>query len=348
VSFVKPTTEKIMLRALTLFVLRTIFSIVTLVVFGFIVGIQLNILYWPARRAIDDSVLPNNSEFDFIIVGGGSAGATLANRLSENPAFRVLLLESGPQDNNLLIKAPALFSKLFKTAFDWGFYTVPQTKHGEGRRHFWPRGRVLGGSSSLNANICMWGSKADYDAWDEVLGGNSGWSGSDVWPYFEKAKIPGTVPAKPHAISVILVDAIQKYLDIPVKKIFTEQEHKPCVGFNQKTVFNGVRASSAEMYLTPDVVQRKNLFIKTNAHVRNVVFADGYKSNNKRVEGVIVDFIRGKNTQTVTIKASHEVILSAGAVQTPQLLMLRYVFINCNIIFINNIVTTVVLVIQKN
>jgi choline dehydrogenase len=308
-------------RALLSFLLKAIFSIVTLIVFVFIVGIQFNILYWPVRRAIDDSVLPNNSEFDFIIVGGGSAGATLANRLTENPVFRVLLLESGGQDNHLAIKAPVLFTKLFKSVYDWSFHTVPQN---EGRTHFWPRGKVLGGSSSLNANICMWGPKADYDEWDKILGGNSGWSGSDVWPYLEKVKVSGIVPTKPIVLSEIIVKSVHEFFNIPIKSIFTEQEHTPCVGFNQKTVVNGVRASSAEIYLTPDVIQRKNLFIKTNAHVRKVVYADEYKSDKKRVDGVVVDFNRGKQTHTVTLKVSHEVILSAGTVQTPQLLMLRY------------------------
>src|ERR687886_3049531 len=114
--------------------------------------------------------------FDFVIVGAGTAGCVLANRLTESPTTRVLLLEAGPRDTKTEIRIPAAFSKLFKTDVDWAYETVPQSQLG-GRREFWPRGKVLGGSSSMNAQMHVRGNRADYDGWAAL--GNDGWSYAD-------------------------------------------------------------------------------------------------------------------------------------------------------------------------
>ena len=133
--------------------------------------------------------------YDYVIVGAGSAGCVLAARLSEDPACRVLLLEAGPTDRKLEIHIPAAFNKLFKTRYDWAYETVPQ-EHLDGRPRFWPRGKTLGGSSSMNAMMYVRGSAADYDGWAEL--GNDGWSYDDVLPYFRRSENyeRGSTPAR--------------------------------------------------------------------------------------------------------------------------------------------------------
>src|SRR5512145_2827152 len=123
--------------------------------------------------------------FDYIIVGAGTAGCVLANRLSEPKERRVLLLEAGPPDTKLEIRIPAAFSKLFKTSVDWAYETEPQPSL-RSRRLFWPRGKVLGGSSSINAQMHVRGNRADYDGWAAL--GNTGWGFDDVLPYFKKSE----------------------------------------------------------------------------------------------------------------------------------------------------------------
>jgi choline dehydrogenase len=118
---------------------------------------------------------------DYVIVGAGSAGCVLAARLSEDPGSRVLLLEAGPVDKKMEIHIPAAFNKLFKTQYDWAYETEPQ-EHLGGRVLFWPRGKTLGGSSSLNAQMHVRGNRLDYDRWAEL--GNPGWGYNDVAPYF--------------------------------------------------------------------------------------------------------------------------------------------------------------------
>src|SRR5690606_2942996 len=121
------------------------------------------------------------SMYHYVIVGGGSAGCVLANRLSENPFTRVLLLEAGGRGRRREIAVPAAFSRLFGTTVDWGYRTEPQRELA-GRRLYWPRGKVLGGSSAINAMIYVRGNPLDYDAWRSA--GNAGWSWADVLPYF--------------------------------------------------------------------------------------------------------------------------------------------------------------------
>ncbi len=120
---------------------------------------------------------------DYVIIGAGSAGCVLANRLTEDPRVRVLLLEAGGPDNKQEIHIPAAFAKLFKTPLDWAYETEPQPHLGN-RRLFWPRGKMLGGSSSMNAMMYIRGHRADYDGWRDQ--GNQGWGFAEVLPYFKK------------------------------------------------------------------------------------------------------------------------------------------------------------------
>ena len=127
--------------------------------------------------------LPN--EYDYVVVGAGSAGCVLARRLSEDAGTRVLLLEAGEPDRRREIHIPAAFAKLFKTSCDWGYETEPQQNLG-GRRLYWPRGKMLGGSSSMNAMIYIRGHRSDFDGWRDA--GNDGWGWDDVLPYFKRAE----------------------------------------------------------------------------------------------------------------------------------------------------------------
>jgi choline dehydrogenase len=123
--------------------------------------------------------------YDFIVVGAGSAGCVVAARLSENLRYRVLLLEAGPADNKQEIRIPAAFSKLFHTDLDWDYHTAPEPQTGN-RALYWPRGKVLGGSSSINAMMYVRGHASDYDHWRQL--GNAGWSFADVLPYFVRSE----------------------------------------------------------------------------------------------------------------------------------------------------------------
>src|SRR5579884_2521669 len=123
--------------------------------------------------------------YDYVIVGAGSAGCVLANRLSEDASTRVLLLEAGGPDDKKEIHIPAAFSKLFKTPYDWAYETEPEPQLNN-RRLYWPRGKMLGGSSSINAMVYIRGNRHDYDTWAGL--GNDGWSYADVLPYFKRAE----------------------------------------------------------------------------------------------------------------------------------------------------------------
>lgn len=135
--------------------------------------------------------------YDYIIVGAGSAGCTLASRLSEDPQTTVLLLEAGGTDKQQEIHVPAAFSKLFKTPVDWEYYTEEEPQMAN-RKMYWPRGKVLGGSSSINAMIYIRGHRHDYDSWRDE--GNEGWGYADVLPYFKKAENQERGPSEYHGV----------------------------------------------------------------------------------------------------------------------------------------------------
>ena len=260
--------------------------------------------------------------FDYIIVGAGSAGCVLANRLSEDPKVSVCLLEAGPVDSNPLIHMPIGFSLMSENKkTNWCFETVPQQQL-NGRRGYQPRGRVLGGSSSVNAMVYIRGTPADYDRWAEA--GATGWSYQDVLPFFKRSQDQARGEDEFHGtggplavtdlryknpLSHMFVDAARQ-LDLPLNDDFNGDSQEG-VGFYQVTQRDGRRCSAAAAYLTP-VLGRSNLEVVTGAQVERLVIEE------KRAVGVAFQ----KGDRKMTLRADREVLLSAGALQSPQILML--------------------------
>jgi choline dehydrogenase len=239
---------------------------------------------------------------DVVIVGAGSAGCVLAHRLTEDPRRRVVLLEAGPRDRSLWIHLPIGYGKtMFHPVYNWGFQTEPEPQM-NGRRIYWPRGRGLGGSSSINGLIVVHGQPEDYDAW--AAQGNAGWGWKDVAPYFEKSKMEiSSIGEKHELIEAIIAGANE--LGVPRVEDFNG-EHQEGVGYYRLFTKNGWRSSSATAYLR-EAERRPNLEVRTGAHVEKVLF-DG-----KRAVGVQV---RGERIHGA------QIVLSAGAIQSPQLLQL--------------------------
>ncbi|MFQ5562197.1 MAG: GMC family oxidoreductase [Parvularculaceae bacterium] len=261
-------------------------------------------------------------EFDYVIVGAGSAGCTLAGRLSEDPSVRVCLIEAGGRDASPLIHAPIGFAFLpKKTPVNWRFRTVPQ-KHLNNRICFQPRGRVLGGSSSINAMIYIRGAPSDYDGWAEQ--GCAGWSWRDVLPYFKKAEDQARGPSDLHGTGGPLAVSDLRYrnplsdtflkaaeeLQLPQNDDFNGPLQEG-MGYYQVTQRGGQRCSTARAYLEP-AAARENLTIMPDAHVERILF------ENRTATGVR---LRRRGARQ-DVAARREVILAAGAFQSPQLLML--------------------------
>jgi choline dehydrogenase len=263
------------------------------------------------------------AEFDFVIAGAGSAGCVLANRLSENPANKVLLLEAGPSDNNILVRMPAGASQIFKqrNARNWGFDTEGSPAMNN-RRDFWPRGKGLGGSSSINGMIYIRGHARDYDTWRQL--GMAGWSFADVLPYFKRSETneaggngfrgdagPLHVSNAKNSSPLFqaLVDA-GRQAGFRLTQDFNGEQQEG-FGLFQLTVKDGQRCSASAAYLAP-AVKRSNLKVETGAHISRVLF-DGTRASG-------IEFRQGD--QTVQVRAKREVILSAGAIGSPQLLLL--------------------------
>lgn len=261
-------------------------------------------------------------EFDYVVVGAGSAGCVVASRLTENPRVRVCLIEAGPRDKDPLIHAPMGFAFLPESSpINWRFDTAPQ-KHLNDRICFQPRGRTLGGSSSINAMIYIRGAASDYDGWERL--GATGWSYADVLPYFKKAEGNARGADDWHGgdgplcvsdlrcrnpLCEIFLDAAME-LQLPRNDDFNGAAQEG-MGFYQVTQRNGRRCSAAVAYLDP-ARERPNLTIVSDAHAERILF------HEKRARGVKV---RGKDGGEI-IMARREVIVSAGAFQSPQLLML--------------------------
>ena len=261
-------------------------------------------------------------EFDYVIVGGGSAGCVLAARLSEDPGVKVALIEAGPPDSSVLIHCPAGLALLAKNGqANWAFQTVPQPGL-NGRRGYQPRGKVLGGSSSVNAMIYARGHRSDYNHWEAL--GNPGWGWDDVLPYFKRAEhnergadeFHGTGGPlnvmdlrSPNRFGPVFVQAAVE-AGYPHNKDFNGA-HQQGVGMYQVTHKNGERFSAAKAYLVP-AMKRANLHVITDAHTTRILM------EGRRATGV--EYRQGGEVKQA--KAAREVLLCAGALMSPQILML--------------------------
>jgi choline dehydrogenase-like flavoprotein len=260
--------------------------------------------------------------FDYIIVGAGSAGCVLANRLSADPSVRVLLLEAGGKDLSPFIKVPAAFSKQFHTKLDWDFATEPEP-HVDGRSLYIPRGKGLGGSSSMNAMLYARGRPLDYDSWEAQ--GAPGWGYRDVLPYFVKAEDNARGASQWHGVGGPLrvtdqrsprpldrrLVAASEAVGIPYVRDYNGPEQDG-VSMFQVHQSGGKRFSCADAYLRP-VAKRPNLVVRTRATVLSIEL-DGTRAAGVRVR-------RGRRG-TELLTAGREVVLSAGAIGSPQVLQL--------------------------
>lgn len=263
-------------------------------------------------------------EADYIIVGAGSAGCVLAHRLSASGKHKVLLLEAGPKDRNIWIHVPLGYGKLFKDqSVNWMYETEPEPGLND-RRVFQPRGKVLGGSSSINGLLYVRGQREDYDRWRQL--GNAGWGYDDVLPYFRKAEdqargpddyhgVGGPLPVSdsrcPDPLSEAFITAAHE-TGIPINKDFNGATQEG-VGWFQTTTRSGRRASTARAYLRPALKSsRGNLRVETDAAAQRLVF------EGRRAVGV--EF---RQHGVIKIaRARREVLVSSGAYNSPQLLQL--------------------------
>jgi choline dehydrogenase-like flavoprotein len=260
--------------------------------------------------------------YDYVIVGAGSAGCVLASRLSENPGVRVLLLEAGPPDTADEIHIPAAVNLLFQTAYDWNYQTIPQDRLG-GRSIYWPRGRVLGGSSSINAMIYIRGSRRDYDTWRDDYGCD-GWGYTDLLPYFLRAESNARGASAYHGAAGPLSVQDLKFKSsltgafvaaarnsgLPANDDFNGPSQDGA-GYYQVTQKAGRRWSAADAYLHP-AADRPNLTIQTDTLVTGIEIEAG--------RAIGVRYLR-RGAEELAL-AESEVIVSAGAIGSPQLLML--------------------------
>jgi choline dehydrogenase-like flavoprotein len=261
-------------------------------------------------------------DFDYVVVGGGSSGCVVASRLSEDPRVNVCLLEAGNAANNWIVNTPIATALMLPTKINnWAFETVPQPGLNE-RRGYQPRGRALGGSSAINAMVYIRGHRSDYDRWAAL--GNPGWSYEDVLPYFKKAECNENFCDEYHGNDGLLNVAklrspnpfveyffeAAEQLQLPSTDDFNGEKQEG-IGTYQVTQKNGERCSAARAYIHPHL-SRPNLHVVTGASTRRILFEDG------RAAGA--EYQRGDRVERV--KAGRELIVSCGALQSPQLLML--------------------------
>ena len=261
------------------------------------------------------------TSWDYVIVGAGSAGCVLAARLSEDPTVRVLLLEAGDKDSAREVAVPAAFSKLFLGRHDWGYRTEPDTAT-DGRAMYWPRGKMLGGSSSLNAMLYIRGNPLDFDGWRDA--GCDGWGWDDVLPYFLRSEDNARGAGRFHGVGGPMSVADQRTpsplsLDYLAAAEQAGLRRNPDfngpeqdgVGLYQVTQRGGRRESSATAFLHP-AAKRANLEVRTFAHATRVVVEQG--------RAVAVEALVAGRREV--FRADREVVLCGGAIGTPQLLLL--------------------------
>jgi choline dehydrogenase-like flavoprotein len=243
--------------------------------------------------------------FDFVVVGAGPAGCAIAARLSEDPTTTVLLLEAGPPDSKMEIRIPAAFTKLFKTEYDWAFTTEPEA-HLQNRRLYWPRGRTLGGSSAINAQMYVPGRDADFDEWEKL--GCRGWSAAAVKPYFDRSLLHVSQLRDPNPLTDVFLSAAQS---TGLVRTASPNEADNGVAVTPVMQRNGQRFSAADAYLRP-ARGRPNLVVRTGALVLRIAL-DGRRATGVEYEG---------SGRLVQARARKEVVLSAGAIGSPHLLLL--------------------------
>ena len=264
-----------------------------------------------------------NTNFDYVIVGAGSAGCVLANRLSENGKHSVVVIEAGGSDKRFWIQTPIGYGKIFYNSdVNWKYQAEPCPGINE-RTSYWPRGKVIGGSSSINAMVYVRGQHQDYDDWRDL--GNDQWGWDQVLPYFKKSETNSNGgnqwrgdsgplyvndPSKNyHPLCQTFIEAAQQY-GIPYNPDFNGETQEGA-GTYQITTKNGFRMSAARAYLRP-ALKRKNCTLISHAHVTRICF-DGQQATG-------IEYKQGN--QIKSVKANIEVIVSAGAINSPQLLQL--------------------------